>query len=249
MIKIGIVGCGTIGSEIARTLVKKHSDRARIVALSDIDQDKAKALKDELGISAEALDTEWLLASSDLIIEAAGIEAARELIPKALKLKKDIMVMSTGALIDFDDKILRSHQLHYPSGAIAGLDGVKSASQANIDKITLTTRKPPAGLGLKDIKEETVVFEGTLPEAIKAYPKNINVGATLSISLAKKFRSKLKVRIITAPEYTTNSHEVELSGEFGKLRAKTENQPSKTNPKTSALAIFSALSKIEEIIY
>ena len=46
----------------------------------------------------------------------------------------------------------------------------------------------------------------------------------------------------------SNIHELEVIGEFGKLYSRTENEPSRTNPKTSELAIFSAFSKIREIL-
>lgn len=260
MKRIGLVGCGTIGGEIARTITTKHRNHARLVALCDIDRDKAQALKKELDSSCEILDLEWMLATSDLIIEAAGIEPARAIIEKALKLKKEVMVMSTGALIDFKDSVLRNKRLYYPSGAIAGLDGIKSAVQGNIEKIALTTRKPPAGLkgarfidkqglNVDNITSETVIFKGTLEEAIEGFPKNINVAATIAVNLPRRHRPKLRIRIITSPEFKTNSHEIEMVGEFGRMVARTENRPSPTNPKTSYLAVLSALAKLEEIIY
>lgn len=58
---------------------------------------------------------------------------------------------------------------------------------------------------------------------------------------------KTRVRIVTSPEYTKNIHEIEIIGNFGKIITRTENIPSKTNPKTSELAILSAIATLEGI--
>ena len=59
---------------------------------------------------------------------------------------------------------------------------------------------------------------------------------------------RTSVKIFTSPEYTKNTHEIEVEGEFGRFWTRTENTPSKANPKTSELAIFSAIAKLKEII-
>ncbi|GAI32940.1 unnamed protein product, partial [marine sediment metagenome] len=69
------------------------------------------------------------------------------------------------------------------------LDG--DANESRIDSVTLTTYKPPSGLqgapylarkGIKlsEIKEKTTLFEGSCREAVKAFPQNINVAASLA---------------------------------------------------------------------
>jgi aspartate dehydrogenase len=133
---------------------------------------------------------------------------------------------------------------------------LKSSATGRIDSVTLTTRKPPRGLEgapyLKErgidvsaIKDETMIFEGSAEDAVKGFPQNVNVAAVLS--LAGLGASRTLVRIMTAPDCAVNSHEIEVKGEFGRLLARTENVPSKTNPKTSALAIFSAIATLERI--
>jgi aspartate dehydrogenase len=90
-----------------------------------------------------------------------------------------------------------------------------------------------------------MIFEGSAEDAVKGFPQNVNVAAVLS--LAGLGASRTLVRIMTAPDCAVNSHEIEVKGEFGRLLARTENVPSKTNPKTSALAIFSAIATLERI--
>ena len=95
------------------------------------------------------------------------------------------------------------------------------------------------------IKKEKTIFEGSAVEAVKGFPQNVNVSAVLS--LAGMGAKKTRVKIVTSPLYTSNTHEIEITGEFGRIVTRSENLPSKANPKTSALAIFSAIATLETI--
>lgn len=168
--------------------------------------------------------------------------------------------MSVGGLLGKEGLLKSAREegvsLYMPSGALCGIDGLKAASVGSIESVELTTRKPLRGLegapylsekniDLNAIKEETVVFEGSAEEAVKGFPQNVNVSAVLS--LAGIGARKTRVRIVTSSSYAKNVHEVEIKGEFGIIRTRTENVPSKTNPKTSAMAIFSAIATLEGI--
>jgi aspartate dehydrogenase len=168
--------------------------------------------------------------------------------------------MSVGGLLArtevLDEANRKGVKVYVPSGALCGIDGLKSASGGKIDSVMLTTRKPPKGLvGAPYLKErgmdvlavtsETVIFEGSAAEAVKGFPANVNVSAVLS--LAGIGAQRTRVRIVTSPDYTRNTHEVEIAGDFGKIVTKTENLPSKANPKTSAMAIYSAIATLEGI--
>ena len=51
-------------------------------------------------------------------------------------------------------------RIYVPSGAIAGLDGIKSASIGRIDSAVLTSRKPIAALkGTKYVVEHNIELE------------------------------------------------------------------------------------------
>ncbi len=59
---------------------------------------------------------------------------------------------------------------------------------------------------------------------------------------------KTKVRIIATPHMLVNVHEVYIVGDSGSIYARTENFPSEQNPKTSRLAILSAVATLERIL-
>ena len=257
--KIGIIGCGAIGTGIAEFIQQRLRHKARIIALCDIDPKKADRLSRKIKPIPITTDIENLIKKSDLIIEAASVSVSGKIASRVVSQKKDVIIMSTGGLLKkgFLFKKARSKgcNIHIPSGAICGLDGLKAAGIGTIKKVTLTTRKPIKGLkgapclknkDIDKIKKETIVYNGNAEDAIKYFPQNINVAATLSLSGIGPGHTKVK--IITSPKYTRNIHEVEIEGEFGRLFTRTENVPSKKNPKTSQLAIFSALAKLKEVI-
>ena len=101
-------------------------------------------------------------------------------------------------------------------------------------------------IDLDSITDERVIFEGTAEEAVRGFPKNINVSAILSIAGVGPKRTR--VRIITAPEYTVNMHEIEVEGDFGRLVTRTENVPFPDNPKTSFLAALSAVATLKQLL-
>ncbi|MDO8525700.1 MAG: aspartate dehydrogenase [Candidatus Omnitrophota bacterium] len=259
-IKVGIIGCGTIGSQLARACLGPLKDRFKLIAICDADADKARELKKAIKKGPGILNIEKLIKRCDLVVEAASAKVSGDILDKCVRSGKDCMIMSVGGIVG-REKLLKSAEarrvkVYIPSGAISGVDGLKSASAGRIDSVTVTTRKPSKGLegapyikensiDLSKISAETVVFEGTAVEAIRGFPQNVNVSAILS--LAGLGAKKTRVRIITSPQITKNIHEVEIIGECGKIRTRTENVPSKTNPKTSELAVFSAIATLSGI--
>ena len=262
MIKVGIIGCGTIGWELAKACQKRFSGEVTLEALSDIDAVRARRLQKALKPRPVILSADQLVKRCDLIIEAASKQASYEVAKKALSLGKDVMLMSVGGILGKEKEIFevaRTHRccLYLPSGGVVGIDGLKAASIGKIYRVTLTTRKPPQGfedspyvlkhgIRLKNLKQEKILFEGNAFQAVKGFPKNINVSATLSlVGIGAK---KTKVRIIASPQMLVNVHEVYVQGDFGSFYTRTENFPSEENPKTSRLAILSAVATLERIL-
>ncbi len=262
MIKVGIIGCGTIGKELALACQKKFSDEVTLEAIADVDPAHARKLQHKLRPRPRILPIDPLIKSCDLVIEAASKQAVYEVAKKALSLGKDVMVMSVGGILGKEKEIFnlaRTHRccLYLPSGGVVGIDGLKAARIGKIHRVTLTTRKPPHGfddapyvikhgIRLKNLKQEKVLFDGDAAAAVKGFPKNINVSATLSlVGLGAK---KTKVRIIACPHMLVNVHEVYVQGDFGSFYTRTENFPSEENPKTSRLAILSAVATLERIL-
>lgn len=261
-LKIGLVGCGAIGTEIAKAIDKGEIE-ADLVAVCDHNPATAIALINSLKHKPVKARLEELVSLSDLVVEAASQKAVPTIARATLEKGKSLMVMSVGALADLEfyrevKNLAREHgsRVYIPSGAISGLDGLKSASIGTIRKVTLTTTKNPEGLkgapyilenkiDLEALKQPTVIFEGTAAEAVKAFPANVNVAATLCLAARE---GEVRVKIIADPNIKVNRHEIVAEGDFGRISTQVENVPSPKNPKTSYLAALSAIATLRSIV-
>ena len=149
MLKIGILGLGAIGSTIARALDHKQVD-AELVALADRDCARAEALSAELADRPAVVFIDEMIARSDLAVEAESQAALGEFVPQALARERDMLIMSVGGLLGHEEWFREAREngcrIYIPSGAIAGLDGIKSASMGRVDSALLTSHKPVAAL-------------------------------------------------------------------------------------------------------
>jgi aspartate dehydrogenase len=67
------------------------------------------------------------------------------------------------------------------------------------------------------------------------------------LSLAGIGADKTKVRIVVDPHATTNQHEIIATGSFGDIKITVNNVTTPGNPKTSFLAILSAIECLRSI--
>jgi len=260
---IGILGCGAIGRGLAAAIRDELSPGLRVVALFDQDSQRAEELAGSLNMdvkSTSSFETFIGIEAVDMVVEAASGDAVRSYAEFILNAGKDLMVMSTGGLLDSRlfanlDVICKrvGVKILIPSGAVGGIDAIR-ASRGLLQEVILTTRKPPetlvdvesgAGRNLESIESPKIVFEGNALEAVKRFPFNINVAATLS--LAGLGPEKTKVRIVADPQATGNIHEVYAKGQSGILRFTMENVPHPDNPKTSHLALLSAIEVLRNV--
>ncbi|MBI4372338.1 MAG: aspartate dehydrogenase [Candidatus Omnitrophica bacterium] len=261
MIRIGIIGCGNIGSVLAKTIRKKFSRFARLAYVSDINPAQIERLRKKIkSASFRSVSISELIKKSDFVIETASVKAAEEVIPQVLEQGKDVLILSVGGILKVKnlDRLLAKScgRIYVPSGGIAGVDAVLAARMGQIKRVQITTRKPlrslanapyflKNGLRPERIKKPTLIFQGNAAEAIENFPENVNVAVTLS--LAGVGPRKTHVRVFASPTYRHNMHEIQIEGSFGRMVSQVMNLPSRENPKTSALAIGSAIAILEKI--
>jgi aspartate dehydrogenase len=247
--KLGIIGCGAIGTDVANA-ADMMEDIEKIY-LFDIKEEASNKLCKSLK-KAEIKLVKDFLEKVDVVFEAASQGAVEEYAEQVIKAGKDLVIMSVGSLLDnkFMNKIEKIAKekrcrIYLPSGAVCGIDGILSASIDIIDEVTLVTTKPTESLN-KKIDKRTVVFEGDARDAVKKFPMNINVAA--SLALAGMGFDKTKVKIVADPVATRISHKILAHGKFGRLRAEVENMPNLSNPKSSYMASLSAIATLKRII-
>lgn len=236
LMKIGIIGCGNIAHNIAKSF--------QVQAVYDVVMSKCEDIDANV-----CNNVDELIDECDFIVEAASPQAVIDYAPKIIEKGKDMLIMSVGGLEDvrFREKIFtlarkNGAHIYLPSGAIGGIDLIKSAKVAGLKKVTLRSTKNSKTLGY-NVKERTLVFKGKASEAIKKFPKSVNVSVLLSIVAGMD----IDVEVYADPDVKENIHEILVEGDFGEAEIRVRNKPSPQNPKTSHLAVLSPIYLISSL--
>ena len=263
--RAALIGVGSIGRYLLQNIRRGVAGQVDVVALADIPA--AEARLQALGAEAACAYTTDPLTlpryRPDIIIEAASQAAVRQYAVPLLEQGVDLLLMSVGALADpgFYEQVAAAaaragRRVYLPSGAIGGLDALRSARVDGLEEVTLVTSKPPRALAgapffeqhpidLEAITERTVIFEGSARDGVRLFPANVNVAAALS--LAGLGADQTKMQVVADPSLDRNVHEVVATGRFGELRLRLSNVPSPDNPKTSLLACLSPLATLRRL--
>lgn len=174
---LGFLGCGNISSVIVNYLIHSNLD-IQPKYFFDKFTDKSKSLS-SLVNGVVVKDFNRMLNKVDIVFEAASPSAIKEYGLNIVNSGKSLIIMSVGSLMDknFREDLIqvaekKNVKIYVPSGAVIGLDGIKSASIGNLYSVSLITRKPPKALNQNE-NIEKVVFEGKASEAIKKFPLNM----------------------------------------------------------------------------
>lgn len=240
--RVGLIGAGAIATVLAEA-VQRGLVACDELVVFDVDKQRAQNLKNKLHFPVKVVESVDLLLAQKpkVVVEAASQQAITECFDKLLAADVDVIVMSTGALLSLGTG---SSRVHFPSGAIGGLDALSSAVLAGVDEVTLITHKPPKALN-KDNTEELIVYEGNAKEAARQFPKAMNVAATLALMVKPV---QVKVQVVSDPKVTRNTHEIKIKWRFGEMHLQFANDPHPDNPHTSALAAWSAIRLLKTLL-
>jgi len=261
MLKVGIIGYGTIGEDVAEAIRQGKAGAA--VVTSVLVRDRRKVVQASGGEAPfafiDAPDV-FFAEKYDVIVECAGHEAVRAYGETALRSGADLMVVSVGAFADEELRnriaaaaIETGRKVVVPSAAIGGLDRIAAGSVGAIDEVTLITRKPPKAwygtaveeqVDLAALSEPFLAFEGAAREAAVKFPESVNVSAALS--LAGVGFDATKVKVYADPTVTHNTHEIAATGLFGRVRVEISNTPSARNPKTGYIVAMSVVKNLKD---
>ena len=234
--RIGVIGCGNIAHELSK--------RFKISAVYDICPQRCNDIDAFL-----CEDIGSLITHSDIIIEAASPQAVKDYALRIIDSGRDLVIMSIGGLVEqgFRERLFtlakeKGTHIYLPSGAIGGIDLIKTAKIAGLHRVTLRSTKNAKTLGY-DVKEKTLIFKGKASQAIEKFPKSVNVSVLLSIVSGMD----IDVEVYADPDIKENMHEIVVEGEFGKAEFKIINRASPANPRTSYLAVLSPLYLLENL--
>ena len=254
-----MIGQGAIGRYVRDKLLERGHELRVVLVRSERLQDGTARdggtqLVDAVGELPDDIDH---------VIDCAGHSALREYGPEILRRGIDLTTVSVGALADpalhesLEQAATKGRaRLHLASGAIGALDCLRAASVGTLHEVTYIGRKPP--LGWKGSPAESkldldrldagaeVHFDGTARDAALQYPKNANVAA--AVALAGLGFDDTRVKLIADANVSENIHEIQAGGDFGRFAFEIRGRALPDNPRSSALAAMSVVSKLEQEI-
>jgi aspartate dehydrogenase len=260
---VGLIGYGGIARDVVAAL--RHNGGIKIVgALCRPGRaDKARVALGDVAIVESIGDL--ITRHPTIVAEVAGQPALAEHGCEVLRRGIDLLVISIGALAD--PKFLQqlkdaardgNSRILLPAGAIGGIDAIAAMRVGGLDRVRYRSRKPPAAwrgspaekvADLEKLDSRTVLYRGTAGEAALLYPQNANVAA--AVALAGLGFNATEVELVADPAAPGNVHEIEAEGAAGRIAIQLQGKPSRSNPKTSALAALSvarALINLEATI-
>ncbi len=260
---VGLIGCGGIAGDVIAALRDIGAVKVVGALCRPGRAAKASAALPEIAI-VESLD-ELLAHNPTLVAEVAGQDAVSEYGPAVLRAGMNLLVISVGALAE--QKLLQAlraaahdggSRIFLPPGAIGGIDAIAAMRLGGLNAVRYRSRKPPAAwrgspaekvADLDKLTSRTVLYRGTAGEAALLYPQNANVAA--AVALAGLGFDATEVELVADPDAPGNVHEIEADGAAGRFAIQLQGKPSRSNPKTSALAALSvarALINLEAAI-
>jgi aspartate dehydrogenase len=259
-LKVGIVGLGAIGLEIAKTIDSEKLPNMSLVSVSSRDLTKAQNKLETLKSKPKLTNIDETVILSDIIIESAPAAIFDEIAEATIEAGKILIPASVGALLPRMHLIDRAKEtgakVIVPTGALIGLDAVRAAAEGKVESITLKTRKPPTGLAgaphliennisVENLTEPKLVFEGTARDGARGFPANVNVAAALSLAGIGPDRTTLQ--IWADPSVDRNMHTIEVEADSARFTMTIENIPTIENPKTGKITALSLIATLRRL--
>lgn len=255
---IALIGNGAIAQHVTAALATRG---LRISALLLRTERVTSAQLADRPAPQIAYSVADLPAEVTCVVDCAGHAGLRDHGAALLRSGRDVITVSLGALAD--DALAHSLQqaavagnarLHLVSGAIGALDCLRAARTGSLTSVRYVGRKPPQGwlgspaedlLNLSELTTPATHFTGTAREAARLYPKNANVAA--AVALAGIGFDRTQVALVADPNADGNIHQIEAEGAFGHFQFTVQGLALADNPRSSALAAMSVVSKIEDL--
>jgi len=255
-VSVGLIGCGGIAQDVVAALRDQGGENTVRIIGALARRGRAETARAKLsGVAiVESLD-DLLALNPAVVTEVAGQGAVADHGETVLRTGRDLLIISVGALADpaLLGRLKAAAQaggsrILLPAGAIGGIDAIAAMRVAGLTSVRYRSRKPPAAwrgspaeqvADLGSLTERTVLYRGTASEAALRYPQNANVAA--AVALAGLGFDATEVELVADPAAPGNVHEIEAEGAAGRFAIQLQGKPSRSNPKTSALAAMSVV--------
>ena len=256
-----LAGFGNVGRQVARAVLADPSDDLQLAALAVRNRDSAKKAAAEIGLDVPFVSSEDAPGQARVLVECATFEAFRTVIEPSLRAGSHVIVVSAGGLganLDLLD-VAADHgaTLHIASGALPGLDILRSAREGGIRSVRLESQILPSSLANEPyVNERSIdlsradrspvpIFEGSAREAAKLFPRHFNVAVALALAGIGLDRTEVRIRADGSIRGT--EHTVLVESEVGELSMTVKNRPSQENRRTSRLVAPSIVAALKEL--
>jgi aspartate dehydrogenase len=200
-----VAGTGAIGAAVAEALASGGVAGCSLVAT--------------LGSRSLDREVDAALAAADVLVEATTVEAARDLVPRAVARGVDVVVCSCGVLAAagvVDRLVPGPGRVVLPAGALGGFDVLAAATRAGAEeaRVRHTTTKRPGSLGVAESLDAPVeVFRGTAREAALAFPRTSN--SSVALAFATVGLDRVEVVVVADPRAEKTRHVVTFTSPVG----------------------------------
>ncbi len=255
VLRVAVLGYGAIGSTVTAAIADGKVQNAVLAGVivrrpnsTDVTHSPTLSLDDALGCS-------------DLIVECAGVDAVKVEGLRVIEAGVDLLVSSVGALVDetFRRRMLTGGpgRCFVTSGAMGGLDVLGAASRdGGLSAATLVTTKAPAAViqpwmsekerdDILHTAEPITVFRGSVKEAIRLFPRSLNVAVALALTTG--LWDELTITMLADPNVTLTTHAVSASGTSGDYEFTMRHTPHPQNPATSEVVPAALLQDIARL--
>lgn len=259
--KVAVAGLGSVGMRVARA-IDAGRPGLELAAVCASDTARARQRVDGFRRRPAVVPVGELARHAAIVVECLPPEHFRLVAEPVVRKRGTILIVaSVGALLFHDDIVAEAAEngirILAPSGAVAGLDGLRAARAAGLESVALVTRKPPRSIGplietaagrvsADSLDEAVQIFSGSAREAVAAFPKNVNVAAT--VSLAGIGPDATRVEIWADPAVETNCHALTVRSRAGSITARSDNLPDPENPRSSAVTGYSILAMLDRLV-
>lgn len=257
-IRVGLLGFGAIGREVARLL-------RGVAGVSIVGVAKSTPLRSEdalilpAGARCMHRPEDFAALEIDLAVECAGGPALATFAPATLRRGHDLLIASVGALADADlESTLRTEaegsgaRILIAAGALGGLDVLSAARLLGLDDVTYIGRKPPRawhGTRAQQVIDldalgahAALVFDGNAREAALQFPQNANV--TAAVAIAGLGFERTRVQLLADGSLEGNEHHVHARGPLCSFEINVRASALPENPRSSRLAPCSLVRAI-----
>lgn len=260
--KVGLAGFGNVGRDLARRLAGGAIPEMELIAVTARDLVKAEAAAQQLAPRPRVVPLADLPELCDVVVECATADSFPAIAHAVLGAGKVLICVSAGGVPSCPELVdlARRHggRVRVASGAMPGLDIIRSAAEGAIRRVHLKSRIKPSSMAHEpyvlerghDFErrppiEPIRIFEGSAGEAAGHFPRHFNVA--VSLSLAGIGFDRTTVEIWIDPTIPGAIHRVELEGEEIELVMESRNRPS-ANPRTSRIVAPSIIAALRALV-